>query len=98
MRQYIIRRFFGMAIVVWLVTASVFFLMAQVPGDPIIARYGEDLRSLTPEEEDALRREYGLDRPVVVQYGNWVWSLAQGDLGKSIAHHQPVTELIKQRL
>ena len=52
---------------------------------------------MTQEQLDQLRHEYGLDKPVVVQYVNWVKGVATGDLGKSIMYRADVGELLKQR-
>jgi peptide/nickel transport system permease protein len=51
---------------------------------------GED--RLTPEITERIRREEGLDRPVIVQYGQWIARLAQGDLGRSLLSGKPVVE------
>ena len=55
----------------------------------------------TPQEkllEDALRREFGLDQPVVVQYGKWAWKFVRLDFGVSLAYRRPVREIISERL
>ena len=52
----------------------------------------------TKEEIDALRSELGLDKPVLIQYGNWLLNVLHGDLGKSIMYREDVVGLIKRRL
>ncbi len=47
---------------------------------------------LTPETADRIRREEGLDRPLIVQYGQWMANLAQGDLGRSLLSGKPVAQ------
>jgi peptide/nickel transport system permease protein len=97
MKAYLLRRFVGMATVLLIVSIAVFGLMNFVPGDPIVARYGEDT-TLTKEQEDALRRQYGLDRPLPVQYAAWLRGVVTLDFGRSITQRRPVSEMIAERL
>jgi peptide/nickel transport system permease protein len=76
--------------------ALVFFLMRLAPGDPL-GRLSED-RPLTPTQIEDLRKRYGLDRPVGVQFTAFLGGLARGDLGTSIQYGRPVTALIADRL
>jgi len=69
-------------------TLLAFFLIRLVPGDPIETLAGE--RGIDPARHAALLKEYGLDRPVMVQYGIYIGKVLQGDLGKSIITHEPV--------
>jgi peptide/nickel transport system permease protein len=84
--------------VVLMVTIMLFLLMSFVPGDPITARYGMDGSSLNAEQEAALRKEYGLDQPLPVQYLSWVRALITGDLGDSIQQRRSVTTILKERI
>ena len=77
----IIPTFFGM-------TLLAFFLIRMVPGDPIETLAGE--RGIDAERHALLLKEYGLDRPVMVQYGIYIAKVLQGDLGKSIITQAPV--------
>ena len=63
-------------------TLLAFFLIRLVPGDPIETLAGE--RGIDPARHAALLKEYGLDRPVLVQYGIYIGRVLHGDLGKSI--------------
>jgi dipeptide transport system permease protein len=63
-------------------TLLVFFLIRLVPGDPIETLAGE--RGIDPVRHAALLKEYGLDRPILVQYGIYIGRVLHGDLGKSI--------------
>ena len=65
-----------------------FVAIRLVPGDPIEARTGE--RGIAPERLAELRHEMGLDRPVIVQFGDYVWHLLHGDFGTSIVTKTPV--------
>jgi peptide/nickel transport system permease protein len=98
MLRYLLRRSLGMVGVLIVVTAVLFLLMSFVPGDPITARYGFDGASLSAEQEEALRQEYGLDRPVALQYLSWVRAVASGDLGDSIQQRRPVTQILSERI
>jgi dipeptide transport system permease protein len=77
----IIPTFIGMTLVA-------FFLIRMVPGDPIETLAGE--RGIDATRHAQLLKEYGLDRPIMVQYGIYIGRVLQGDLGKSIITHEPV--------
>ncbi|MCI0752681.1 ABC transporter permease [Teichococcus vastitatis] len=66
-----------------------FLLMQVVPNDPAIVRAGP---SATPDVVEALRRDLGLDQPLWVQFGTYLWRLLQGDLGVSIINNVAVTQ------
>jgi dipeptide transport system permease protein len=59
-----------------------------VPGDPIETMAGE--RGIDAVRHEQLRKEYGLDRPVIVQYGIYIGRVLHGDLGKSMITQEPV--------
>ena len=69
-------------------TLVAFLLIRLVPGDPIETMAGE--RGIDAARHAALLKEYGLDRPVMVQYGIYIGRVLHGDLGKSIITHEPV--------
>ncbi len=69
-------------------TLLAFFLIRLVPGDPIETMAGE--RGIDPARHAALLKEYGLDRPVLVQYGIYIGRVLHGDLGKSMITQEPV--------
>ena len=70
------------------VTLLTYALIHLIPGDPVVLIAGE--RGITPERHAILRAELGLDKPILVQYGRYVWGVLHGDLGKSIVTKQPV--------
>jgi dipeptide transport system permease protein len=72
------------------ITLLAFFLIRLVPGDPIETLAGE--RGIDPARHEQLRKEYGFDRPIMVQYGNYIVRVMQGDLGNSIVTHAPVID------
>jgi dipeptide transport system permease protein len=72
------------------ITIMAFFLIRLVPGDPIETMAGE--RGITAERHEKLKRDYGFDQPLAVQYGIYVSRVFQGDLGKSFITSTPVLE------
>lgn len=76
------------------ISLAVFILIKLTPGDPATAILGVQA---TPEEVIRLRRALGLDRPVYIQFLQWLWRVGQGDLGTSFVSKKPVAELIAQR-
>ena len=70
------------------ITLLVFALIRLIPGDPVEALSGE--RGMTEERHQRLLHEFGLDRPLPVQYGDYVWKALHGDLGLSAITHEPV--------
>ena len=71
-------------------TLLAFFLIRLVPGDPIETLAGE--RGIDPARHAALMKDYGLDRPLLVQYGLYLGRLMHGDLGKSMITQTPVVK------
>jgi len=95
---YIIRRLL-LGIVVLIVASILVFLMVHVlPGDPLWVVLGENYINYSQEELDELRHVYGLDKPLIGQYFDWLGSLLKGDLGESIVYQVPVIDLLKRRL
>jgi dipeptide transport system permease protein len=70
------------------ITLLAFFLIRLVPGDPIETLAGE--RGIDPARHEQLRKEYGFDKPIIVQYGIYLARVLQGDLGKSMITQEPV--------
>jgi len=75
------------------VATLVFLLIHLIPGDPVEIMLGE---SALPADRDALREALGLDRPILEQYGSFLWGLCRGDLGVSLQQRTPVTALIRE--
>ena len=99
MRQYAVKRIALIIPTVLLVTIIVFTVMRLLPGDPALVILSEGDASFTQEELEDLRRQLGTDRPIVVQYVDWIGGLVQGDLGTSIWRSgQPVTKLVGDRI
>lgn len=95
MGQYITRRLLAIIPVILLVSFVVFLLMFLAPGDPVYLLVDfEQIEGLSPEELDIIRHELGLDRPVVIQYLDWLSSAIQGDLGTSVHGNRQVIDMV----
>ena len=100
MTQYIVRRLLLFIPTMILATVMVFALFWVVPGDAaMMILTGEEGESgrVNTEDLEQLRKELGLDRPIHVQYGEWVFNLLKGDLGTSIWYRIPVMDELKDR-
>jgi peptide/nickel transport system permease protein len=95
MITFILRRFTQMIPVILLGSLGVWAMLLGVPGGPIGALLGENASA---EQILAKQIELGLDRPIIIQYLDWLWSALQGDFGMSIYSQKPVMELILGRL
>ena len=95
MLRYILRRILMLVPVLFGVTLVSFSLLHLVPGDPAEVLGGQEA---TKEDVERIRREYGLDRPLAVQYLRFAANAARGDFGVSIQSRHPVRDLLLQRL
>jgi peptide/nickel transport system permease protein len=94
MLGYLLRRLLMTIPTLLLVGLAVFTLVRLIPGDPALVMLGDQVDS---EQLQILRREYGLDRPIVVQFLLWLSRVAVGDLGHAITDGQAVLPLILER-
>ncbi|MGB3244367.1 MAG: ABC transporter permease [Sulfitobacter sp.] len=94
MLAFILKRL-GLAVLVALTVSFISFSLLFLSGDPAAALAGE---TASGEDVEALRRLYGFDRPMLVQYGDWLWQAVQGDFGESYYFKLPVSTLIGDRL
>ena len=95
MGRYLLTRAWQSAVTLVLASIVVFAAVRALPGDPALALAGENR---TPESLAAIRAEYGLDQPLVVQYWRYVVNLAQGDLGTSVRTGASVRGMIATAL
>lgn len=99
MQTFIIKRLLQSILVLFVLTFLVFLVIHLLPGDPILLYTGQsEAASLTPEQLHNLRVEYGLDKPLLVQYFVWIYNVFQGDMGKSIFYNDKVSTLLIQRM
>lgn len=94
MLKYIIKKLILMIPVLIGLTVIVFLILHLAPGDPVHLIVGPNA---TPEVYESVRSSMGLDRPLVVQYFNFLSNIAHGDLGKSILQQRPVLDIILER-
>ncbi len=95
MGQYIARRLLALIPVLLGVSILVFSLIRMIPGDPVIVMLGERARA---QDIERVREQMGFNRPIYVQYLEWIARVLRGDLGTSIINRTPVMSELKQRL
>jgi peptide/nickel transport system permease protein len=83
-------------VVVFAVATLVFVLLQAAPGDPLAVL--SEQRGVSPLALERLRRSFGLDQPIPVQYGRYLANLARGDLGISLTQHRPVMRAVVDAL
>ena len=93
MLRYLIRRLLLLIPTLIGILTLVFIMLEAIPGDPAVALAGD---KATPAQLDAIRKSYGLDRPILVQYLYYLKSAVTFDFGRSLRTHQPVTHELHQ--
>ncbi len=96
MTRYIEQRVLLMLPTVLFTTLVVFLMLQLIPGDPASIYLGEN--QATPERLQQIREELGLNRPLYVQYGDFLLKAVHGDLGRSVQTNRPVIQEIADRL
>lgn len=89
--SYLIRRLGAVVVVMAIVTVAVFVITNVLPGNAALMILGENS---TPENLAALERQLGLDRPLLVQYFDWVSGIIKGDFGMSLRLGLPVAQVV----
>ncbi|MEU3604370.1 ABC transporter permease [Streptomyces sp. NPDC035033] len=93
MGRYVARRLLQMIPVFFGTTALIFFLVYSLPGDPVLGLFGD--KGADPSTLAAKRHELGLDRPILVQYADYMWGIiGHLDFGTQIRNGRPVTEVL----
>ena len=95
MRRYLVRRVAAVAATLLVVSVLIFVVVRVLPGDPALIIMGTEG---SPEAAERLREALGLNRPLLVQYADWLARAVRGDLGVSIQYDVPVGRLIVSRL
>ena len=94
MTQYLLKQLAASVLVLFIVVSVTFFILQMAPGSlGLLADPNMD-----PAVAENIRRNYGLDEPVLVQYGKWIGNLLRGDLGMSLMFRRPVLAMILERL
>jgi peptide/nickel transport system permease protein len=94
---YLAKRLLTFPLVMLGVSILVFVAIRMVPGDAITAMLGTEAGLLTPAQREALAAYFGIDQPILVQYGRWLLGVFKGDLGISVIHGKPVLGIILER-
>jgi peptide/nickel transport system permease protein len=97
MTIYIVQRLLLMIPTLFIVVTATFALMHIVPGDAVLAQI-EEGTNLRPEQLEQMRERLGLDKPVYVQYGDWLWGLAHFDAGVSLFTGRPVIDQLTRAI
>jgi len=99
MTAYIIRRLFMGVIIILIVSMMIFLFMRLLPGDPLVVYVSRsDMIDLSEEQMENLRIKFGLDKPMPMQYINWIAGIFQGDFGTSLYYNEDVGRLIAERM
>lgn len=92
MFKYTLKRIGISIVTLWVIVTVTFFLMNSIPGDPFT-----DQKRIAPEIMEKLEKKYGLDQPLIVQYGRYLKNLLKGDLGISMKYkNRSVNDIIKE--
>ncbi len=101
MARYIVQRLLLLPILLVIFSIIVFALVQAPPGDFLtsyISTLAASGSSMDDATVDALKQQFGVDQPFMVQYGRWMQGLLRGDLGRSLEYQRPNSELIAERL
>ena len=98
MQRSIIRRVLQFIPVLLGITFLAFLLIYLSPSDPVSVRMSAGGISVSPEIMESMRRSMGLDRPLLVQYGDWLWNILHGNMGKSYITDADVLDQILKAL
>src|SRR6056297_11533 len=94
MGAVIVRRL-TVAVLVALAVSVITFVLSHVAIDPAMGLAGD---SATDEDISLIRAQYGFDRPLILQYADYLWRLVQLDFGQSYLTNRPVAEMLAERL
>jgi peptide/nickel transport system permease protein len=94
LKKYFVKRFFTISITLFIISLLVFGVTQILPGNSAKLMLG---RYATPEAIEALNQQLGLNRPIYVQYLDWLTSFLTGDLGYSYVTNMPVADLVATR-
>jgi len=96
MREYLIKRVLVSTVLIWIIITINFILFRMLPGDPIRLLFFDP--RITAETQKKLASNFGLDKPLYIQYFIYLINLVKGDWGTSFLYREPVLEIITKRL
>jgi len=98
MQRYILKRILYSILIFLLVTVMVFVMVRLIPGDPIRAAMQQNVDLSDVKIVEQVRAQYGLDKPIPVQFVMWLGDFVRGDWGKSLSTGEPVLDMFRNRL
>jgi peptide/nickel transport system permease protein len=98
MRTYVLKRLLLIVPTLLGAAALVFVIMRVIPGDVALLILGGDSGQIDQKQLAAMRGQLGLDQPLLVQFGTWLWGIVRFDFGTSLWTGQPVTQELLIRL
>lgn len=99
MLKYFVKRILLLIPMVLIISFLAFIGLELTPGDPMTAMLSPDqISAMTTEELDLMRDSLGLNDPLLVRYGRWIFNMMRGDLGKSAMSGRPIVDIIKNLL
>lgn len=93
MLRYLGKRLLNMIPVFLIISMVIFWIINQMPGDPVSAYLGVG-SEVSAEQQAQIREQLGLDQPLPIQYLNWLERVVKGDFGRSLVHRQDVSDII----
>jgi len=95
---YVMKRLLQALLTLFLASALCFLIIQLAPGDYLTTLKGNN-QQISPERIEELRQQFGLDKPAIVQYGRWLWSIiTKGDFGRSFTYQRSVASLLWERI
>ncbi|MCI2255058.1 ABC transporter permease [Domibacillus sp. PGB-M46] len=98
MLQILVRKFLEVTLFLLFITFISFLFVRLAPGDPVLTILNVDELSVSQEQVEALREEMGFNKPLLVQYGLWLFRFIQLDFGQSYVTGQPVADMVAMSL
>jgi peptide/nickel transport system permease protein len=99
MQTYILKRLLMGVLVLLLLSFIVFMVMHLLPGDPLLFFFSQgEISTLDVAKLNEAKAEFGLDKPLIVQYFTWIINVFRGEMGKSIFYQDEVKSLLLERM
>ena len=99
MQKYLARRLLLAIPTIFGVSVLIFVVMRILPGDPLAAMIDEESgpSSYSEQQREVIMESLGLNRPLHIQYLDWMWDIARGDLGTSFWKDATIMDMVKRR-
>lgn len=98
MFRHLFSRMIQLILVLFMLSIATFLLMKMAPGDPVLTILKASEGAVSQSDQEQVREQLGLNLPLVQQYGLWLWSVLQLDLGRSLVNNRAVWDLMMDRL